>query len=115
MFVANRLPIKNQIPFLIASGGFTVDDMNMDMSRSIADRKILFLKTFESLAKIPGLSYVKRSPTAIFRWFGIDVIGRPRIERSVKGIDLILIFLARLAGPIDIGIPFCSFCFMATT
>lgn len=89
--------------------------MNMDMSCAIADRKILFLKTFKSLMEVSGLSYVKRSPAAVFRLFGIDIIGWPRIERSVNGINLILIFLAGLAGPIDIGISFSTLRFVATT
>ena len=89
--------------------------MNMDMSCTILDRKILFLKTLESLVKISRLSYVKRSPTAVFRLFGIDIIGWPRIKGSVNGINLILIFLAGLARPIDIGIYFCILCFVATT
>jgi hypothetical protein len=65
--------------------------------------------------EVSGLSYVKRSPAAVFRLFGIDIIGWPRIERSVNGINLILIFLAGLAGPIDIGISFSTLRFVATT
>ena len=65
---------------LIAPGGFAFrNDMNMDMSCAIVDRKILLLKTLEPLAKVSGLSYVKRSPAAVFGLFGIDIIGRPRI------------------------------------
>ena len=89
--------------------------MNMDMSCAIVDRKILFLKTLESLMKVSGLSYVKRSPIAVFRLFGIDIISRPRIERSINGINLIFILLAGLAGPIDIGISFSTLRFVATT
>ena len=101
MFVANRLPIKNQIPFLIAPGSLAFDDMNMDMSCAIADRKILFLKTFESLVKISGLSYVKRSPAAVFRLFGIDVIGRSRIEKKCQGDRPDIDIPCQTSGPID--------------
>ena len=92
--------------------------MNEDVGRAIVDRKILFLKTLKPLAKISRLSYVKWSPAAVFRLFGIDVIGRPWIKRSVNGINLIFIFLAGLAGPIDMGISFSTLrtlCFVATT
>jgi|GEM_PF-966010 len=92
--------------------------MNVDMSCAIVDCKSLFLKTLEPLAKVSRLSYVKRSPAAVFRLFGIDIIGWLRIEGSVNGINLIFIFLAGLAGPIDMEIPFSTprtLCFVATT
>ena len=92
----------NQIPFLSRSGSLTSGAiMNMDVSCAIPNGVSHVDVTFKFLVQIPCLSYVDRNPTPVFGLFGINVNARQRAERSVKGMNLVLILFPGLAGPIE--------------
>ncbi len=101
-FIAYRPPAKNQVPFLSASGSMTGRrKMNMDMSCAIVRGVLQLPGTLQSLVQITGLSYVERNPTAVLRLFGVYVGGWQWAERSAQGMDLVLILVAGLAGPLE--------------
>jgi hypothetical protein len=114
--VAGRLPAKNQVMLLRASGSLTfVGNMNEDMGCAILNGASLLLGILKSLVEISGLSDVKGNPVAAFRLFGANVIARHWLERSADGINLIWILLARLARPTNRRRIFYILCFVATT
>ena len=102
-----------------ASGGLTfLGNMNEDVGCATLHGVSLLLGILKPLVEIPGLSDIEGNPAAVFRLFGVNIIARHQLERSLERINLIWIFLARLAGPIDMGISFstpCTPCFVATT
>ena len=75
--------------------------MDMDMSCALLNGAVLMLPTLKPLVQVSGLSDVERDPLAALDFFGQNVIGRFRPESSAQGINLILIFPAGLAGPIE--------------
>ena len=75
--------------------------MNMEVSCAFLKRAFLVLITLKPLAEISGLTDVKRGPLAGFIFPGQNEITRHRPERSAQGMNLIGIFLAGRAGPVE--------------
>ena len=71
----------------------------MDMSRPFLGGVLQFLMSLQSLVHIPGLSYIERNPLSVFGLLSIDVTTWYGRERSVNGIDHILILSPGLARP----------------
>jgi hypothetical protein len=75
--------------------------MDMDMRGAIRPGVIQQHVTLKALVQIPGLRDVDGNPTAVLGLFGVNKITRQRLESSVNGINLVLIFVAGLPEPTD--------------
>ena len=73
----------------------------MEMSGAVVDGIIHPHVPLEPLVQIARLGNVGWDPSAIFGLSGINVVAGERLERSVQGINVIWILLARLPGPTD--------------
>ena len=80
---------------LRASGGLTfLGNMNEDVGCAILYGASLLFGILKPLAEISGLSDVKWNPETVLGLFGVNVITRYRLKRTLKGISLIWILLA---------------------
>ena len=94
------MPSLNEIVFLSAAGRLSRGVvMGMEMGRAIRDGVRHLDMSLEPLMQIPGLSNVDRRPITVRQLLGIDVIAGQGPKRSVKAINLVMIFLAGLPGP----------------
>ena len=75
--------------------------MGMEMSRAIGDGVVHSHVPLEPLVQIAGLRDIDRNATAILGLPGINVHAGQRLERSVQGMDLELILLSGLPGPVN--------------
>jgi hypothetical protein len=86
--------------FFTASGSLTGGrEIHMDMGRPVLGRGLQFLMPLQSLVHVPRLRYVERNPLPVFGRFSIDVIAWRGRQRSVNGVDHILIPIPGLARP----------------
>ena len=75
--------------------------MGMDMRCAILNGVINAHVSLKTLMQIAGLRNEDRNPTPILGLFGVNEITGRRLERSVYGINRVLILFSRLAGPVD--------------
>jgi len=75
--------------------------MGMEVSCAVLDGVTHAHMSLEPLVQIASLSDIDRNPSSILGLFGVDVIARQRLERSVQGKNFVWILLAGLARPPD--------------
>jgi hypothetical protein len=75
--------------------------MDMDVRRAIGHGVIQRHVTFKPLMHVPRLRNVDGNPTAVLGLFGVNEIARQGLESSIDEINLVLILLTGLPGPID--------------
>ena len=77
--------------------------MGMETSGAVGDGVGHSHMSLKPLVQVAGLRNIDRNPTAIFSSPGIDINAGQCLERSVQGINLELIPLAGLPGPVDVS------------
>jgi hypothetical protein len=86
--------------FFTASGSLSAGrEINMDVGRPVLGRVLQFLMPLQSLVYVPRLRYVERNPLPVFGRFSIDVLTWRGRQRSVNGVNHILISTPGLARP----------------
>ena len=75
--------------------------MGMEMRCALGNGVVHIHVPLEPLVQIASLRNVDGNPTAILSLTGIDVHAGQWLESSVQGINLVLIRLAGLPGPVD--------------
>jgi hypothetical protein len=102
--IAQGLPAMDEVLFLGATSPLpSIAIMGMEMRRAGRDRILRLHVTLQPLMQIPSLRNVDGNPTAVLGLPGIDVNAGQRFKSSLQGIDLVLVFLAGLPGPIPRG------------
>ena len=103
-FIAHRLPAVDQVLFLRAAGRLpSVTVMGMEMRRAVGHRLRQGGVPLQPLVQIPGCGNVDRNPIPVLQLLGVNVNAGHWPKTRVQGIDLELILLAGLAGPIVAG------------
>lgn len=103
-FVTHRLPTKEQIPLLTASGSLPGGAvMGMQVRGALLDGIIHSHIALQPLVQISRLRNVDRDPGPIFGLTSIDVVSGQGLERSVQRVNLVGILLSGLTGPVDRG------------
>ena len=88
--------------FLTAARGLARGAIvSMELSGAVGDGVVHSHVPLEPLVQIAGLRDIDRNATAILGLPGINVHAGQRLERSVQGMDLKLIQLSGLPGPVD--------------
>jgi hypothetical protein len=75
--------------------------MDMDVCRAMGHGVIQRHVALKPLVHVPSLRNVDGDPTAVLGLFGVNEIARHGLESSIDGINLVLILLTGLPGPID--------------
>jgi len=103
--VADGFPAEEEVAFLGTAGGLAGGAIvHMDVGGAAHDGVVHGHMAFEALVHVAGLRDVDGSPTAILGLLGVNEIGRERLKRGVEGDDLVGIFGAGMAGPVEMGL-----------
>ena len=76
--------------------------MSMNVRGPLGNGVVHAHMAFQTLMHTSSLGYIHWNPIPILSLLRIDEVARQWLERSVNGIDLILILLSRLSGPTNV-------------